>query len=265
MIISSLKNSKIQHLVKLRKKNIRLEYEEILIDDLKAIMEAFNHKIEIISAYISEPNQFTSDYSTCLKLLISKEVQIVSLPAKVFKKISYGDIETGIIVHAKTPEGRTLEDLSTSKGSLFIILDNLEKPGNIGAILRSCDAVNCTAVISYDQKTDLFNPNIIRASKGTCFSVPFINADFQEILTFIKNNQIDLYTLTPDGSNHYLKANFTGSAAILAGNEHLGVSKEWRSHSKTLFIPMLGTIDSLNVAQSVTILVYEALRQKISH
>jgi len=141
MIISSLNNSKIQHLVKLRKKNIRLKFKEILIDDLKAVIEALNHKIEIIAAYISPPQQVTSEYLKCIQLLELKKTPIHSLPMRVFKKISYGDIETGIILQAKTPEGSTLEDIFISKDSLIIILDNLEKPGNIGAILRSCDAV----------------------------------------------------------------------------------------------------------------------------
>jgi RNA methyltransferase, TrmH family len=256
MIISP-QNEHIKNLSRLRNKQAREKSGTILLDGKKIIQIAIESGIEIKSVYYSCPDN-EMDF---LKFLNKKQTPVFEVSKGVFSKISYGDIDTGFVAEAFVKE-KSLESFPKYSNPLYIILENLEKPGNIGAILRTADAIGVSGLIVCDPKTDLYNPNIIRASIGTCFTVPYVSAKLAELKKFIKDRHLTCFALTPRGEKKYLDCNFKRPSAIIAGNEHDGLSDGWLNDgTETVFIPMQGTADSLNVSVAVTVVVYEAFRQ----
>jgi TrmH family RNA methyltransferase len=157
----------------------------------------------------------------------------------------------------------SLADLKLKKNPFLLVAESIEKPGNLGTILRSSDAAGVDAVIVCDRKTDIHNPNVVRASIGTLFTVPVVEAGKEETLQFLKENNIASVAATPHASMEYSKADFTGAVAIVVGTEQYGLSDEWiRSAKIQVRIPMMGIADSLNVASATTILLYEVIRQR---
>ncbi|EKD27377.1 MAG: hypothetical protein ACD_79C00739G0016 [uncultured bacterium] len=260
-MITSLQNTNIKHIIKLKKKSERQALNESIIDGGKAIFTAIKFNVNILGIYyfISSEN---SENKHLIETANAKKIPLIEVSKQVFQKMSYGDIDEGFIAHIKT-ENMSLNELKIENNPLFIILENVEKPGNIGAILRTSDALKCSGVIVCDPLTDLYNPNIIRSSRGACFCVPYVSADKNEVKNFLKANNIQCVTLTPDGKNIYLDHNFKIPVAILAGNEHKGVSPDFKNEDiQTLYIPMLGEMDSLNVSVAITVVLYECFRQR---
>ena len=153
-------------------------------------------------------------------------------------------------------------ELLPKKNNLVIILDGVEKPGNIGAILRSCDAAKVDLIIINNQKCDLYNPNVIRSSLGTIFSQKIIIDNYESTYNFLKKNNLNVYATSLNGKKNIDKINYNKSCAVVVGSENLGISKFWDTKSDELIkIPMLGSIDSLNVSVSTAIVLYEINRQ----
>jgi TrmH family RNA methyltransferase len=181
---------------------------------------------------------------------------------KVYEKIAYRGSSEGIIGVYKTKE----EDLSSFKpqdNSTVIIVEGVEKPGNLGAILRSCEAFGIDALIVSDGKTDFYNPNVIRSSVGCLFGMKVFQADNQKTLKFLQENNFNIYTTIMDETAEDLyKRDFKEKSAVLFGTEHSGLSNFWIGKGKNTLIPMAGSIDSLNLSNAVAITCYEALRQK---
>ncbi|MDY0314804.1 MAG: RNA methyltransferase [Bacteroidales bacterium] len=193
-----------------------------------------------------------TEYDSAVKYELSREA---------FSKISYRESTGGVVVIAKAVYN-SLEDIKVKDKSLFIILESVEKPGNLGSIVRIADAAKIDAVIICDQLTDIYNPNVIRASLGCVFSVKIVNSDTENVLKWIKENNIVSYAAELNSSEFYHSCNFSNPSAIAFGTEAFGLSQKWiDSADKRIKIPMLGNIDSLNVANSVAIIVYEARRQ----
>lgn len=259
-MLTSPHNPKIAHLAQLRDKKKRVTSGETLLDGKKIIQMALDHNVNVKALYHLPPE--TAEDSAFLDSVRQRQVECQEVSVPVFKKICYGENESGFVALASVPEKR-LEELPRQPSALYVILDRLEKPGNIGAILRTSDALQASAVIACDPKTDLHNPNVIRASLGTCFSLPYLQTDAQTLLSFLKQREINCFALAPGAKTTYLDGDYRESTAFVAGNEHEGLSAAWTSDFvKKLSIPMRGAADSLNVSVALTVVLFEASRQR---
>jgi len=256
IIIKSTDNKKIKDLIKLQKASFRKKTKQFLIDGLRETIIAIESGVEIKEVFYCPeltnkkiPNNF-------------KKINVVEVSETVFKKITYKDNPDGFLALG-IRETKSLSDIILGKNPLVIILESLEKPGNIGAILRSAYAANIDAIILNNIQTDIFNPNVIRASEGQVFNNQVVSASISETVNWLKKHKIKSFAAATDKSNNYLKADFFGSSAIILGSEANGLSKEWlKLADSRIKIPMRKGIDSLNVSVSAAIIVFEALRQR---
>ncbi len=254
--ISSTQNPKIKRLLALQEKSSERRKSGLFVvegrRELQHCIEA-GYEIESIFKSASAADAADADF-------------IVS--PHVYERIAYRGSTEGVvaIVRAKP---HTLEDLLPSLtggvggGSLFIILESVEKPGNLGAVLRSADAAGATAVIVCDPLTDLYNPNLIRASIGACFTVPTVACSSEDCIRFLKAHGVQILTAQLQDSHLYYDTDMTGPTAIVMGTESTGLTDQWRQAADAhIRIPMLGRLDSLNVSVSAAILLFEAVRQR---
>jgi TrmH family RNA methyltransferase len=182
----------------------------------------------------------------------------------VFQKLAFGERAEGVLGVAAMPD-RALSDLSLPDCPLVAVLEGVEKPGNVGAVLRSGDAAGLSALIVADGRTDLYNPNAIRASLGTIFTLPVAAATAAETLDWLRQQGLAIFAARVDGSIPYTEADYRRPAALVLGSEAQGLSAVWAAHDVTpVRIPMLGAADSLNVAAAAAVLFYEAQRQRSS-
>jgi len=193
----------------------------------------------------------------------NRQIELIEVSKEVYKKIAFRSTTEGIVSIVKT-KNFTLNSIKfKNKNPLILIAEAPEKPGNIGALLRTADAANLDAVIIANPLTDMFNPNIIRSSVGCLFTNQIAVGSTDEIIQFLKNNNISSYAaaLHKDSKN-YLQQDFTQASAIIVGTEATGLSDKWMNFAKKIIIPMEGEIDSLNVSVSASILIFEAKRQR---
>lgn len=187
----------------------------------------------------------------------------VEVSRQVYEKIAYRATTEGVIGVFEEPL-KILSDLNVAENASLIIVEGIEKPGNLGAILRSCEAFGVDALIVTDPKTDFFNTNVIRSSVGCLFGMNFYSAGNEETLQFLEKNSINVFTTFMHGPKDPMQnKDFTGKTALLFGTEHSGLSNFWVGKGENVQIPMAGTIDSLNLSNAVAIGCYEILRQKI--
>lgn len=253
--ITSLKNEEIKNIIKLKKQRERKKQKLILIEGKHEISMAVDSGMEIIKLYHSP--EFASDENFFIN-----DAETVIIKKEVFKSLSQRENPDGYLAVAK-PKKIDFDSIMLSKSPLIIILENVEKPGNIGAVLRTADAVNADVVIVCDPKTDIYNPNVIRASLGTVFSNQVLTCTSKAAINFLKSKKIKIISATLKGKKIYTDTNLNQPLALVMGNEHSGVTTEWiRNSSELVKIPMLGKIDSLNVSVSTAIIIYEALRQR---
>jgi RNA methyltransferase, TrmH family len=197
-----------------------------------------------------------------LERLREESVPVLELSREAFARLSYGDRLDGVVAVAETPL-RTLNDLELAPDPLIAIIEGVEKPGNLGAILRTADGAGVNAVIVAESATDLFNPNIIRASLGTVFALPVVVASSGDVLAWLQERDIAIIAARVDGSVDYTAADYSGAIAIALGSEARGLSDPWGELARaSVRVPMLGVADSLNVSVTAAVLFYEALRQR---
>ena len=239
------------------KTKVRRQTGDFLIEGKRELMLAFqaNYKIEIIlfCPEICQENEL---------LQYLDNIEIVQITKEIFKKLTYRNTTEGVIAVAKS-KFLTFSDLKLSRNPLVLIAEGLEKPGNIGALLRTADAAKIDAVFIADNKGDLYNPNIIRSSIGCVFTNQIVIDSSDEIICFLKEHKIGIYCATLKNANTYNTLDYTKPTAIVVGNETTGLSKIWQdSASQNIIIPMEGKIDSMNVSVAAAILIYEAKRQR---
>lgn len=252
--IISLQNENIKRIVKLRKAGKRKKSDSIIIEGKKEIELALSSEMKIIEFYFCPEIAGAFDFNI-------GENKITEVSKAVFEKISYREAPDGYLAIAR-PRYLNLAEISLNKKPLILVLENVEKPGNLGALLRTALAAEIDLVIINDQQTDIYNPNVIRASRGAVFIVPVLNLSLEETKKFLKKNKIKSFAATGKAEKEYTEADFTNSSAIVLGTESKGLSKEWLASADELIkIPMKGGIDSLNVSVSGAIIIYEALRQ----
>ena len=187
---------------------------------------------------------------------------IIEIPESLYRKVAYRESTEGIIAEVECKE-RRLEDLELSERPLVMVLESVEKPGNLGAVLRSADAARADAVIVCDPLTDLYNPNLIRASLGGIFTVPTVAASSEETIAWLKARGIRILTAQLQDSSWYYDIDMTVGTALVMGTESTGLTDVWRRAADAhIRIPMLGRLDSLNVSVSAAILLFEAVRQR---
>ncbi|MBQ2338667.1 MAG: RNA methyltransferase, partial [Prevotella sp.] len=187
---------------------------------------------------------------------------VVSVTPQVYAKIAYRGTTEGIMATVRTPE-LSLEQLTLPDNPLIVVLESVEKPGNLGAVLRSADAAGVDAVIVCDPLTDLFNPNLIRSSVGAAFTVPTVVTTSEQCISFLQERGISILTAQLQDSHPYYHTDMRRPTAIVMGTEATGLTQQWRKAATAhIRIPMLGRIDSLNVSVSAAILMFEAVRQR---
>lgn len=196
-------------------------------------------------------------------LLISKNaVELIEISKEVYQKIAYRDTTEGVIAvaHAKS---FLLSDLQLSENPLILVVESIEKPGNLGAMLRTADAAHIDAVLVADPKTDLYNPNMVRSSVGCLFTNQIAVGTTDEIIDFLDANSISFYSATLQNSTSYHTQDYTLPTALVVGTEATGLTQKWRDRAtQNIIIPMQGEIDSMNVSVAAAILLFEAKRQR---
>lgn len=260
-IISSSQNPRIKNIQKLATKSRERKKQNLfIIEGARELSLAQQGNYNIQSVYHCPELFIKTDYPDVLKSLNPEILYEVS--ESVFEKIAYREKSDGILALA-TPKNHTLNDLQLQKNPFIIILESVEKPGNLGAILRTADAAQVDAVIVCDPLTDVYNPNVIRSSVGCLFTVPFAVADKQETLDFLKQNRIIGFAAELRAAQWYHETDFTQASAIIMGTEADGLTDFWLQNADArIKIPMRGKIDSLNVSVSTAILTFEAMRQR---
>ena len=195
---------------------------------------------------------------------LNPKLLLVQLPAFLYEKVAYRGSTEGVIGVMRSRE-LSLSDLAVNESPLIVVLEGVEKPGNLGAVLRSADAAGADAVLLCDPLTDLYNPNLIRSSIGAVFTVPVVCCTSADAIAWLKGRSIRIYTAQLQDSSLYYDCPMTGGTAIAIGTEATGLSKEWREAADAhIRIPMEGKLDSLNASVSAAILLYEAVRQRNS-
>lgn len=193
---------------------------------------------------------------------LNPRLGVVQIPAFLYEKVAYRGSTEGIIAEVHSVP-RSLEDLRLGESPLVMVLESVEKPGNLGAVLRSADAAGADAVIVCDPLTDIWNPNLIRSSVGAVFSVPVAVCTSADAIAFLKKRGIRILTAQLQDSEWYYDTDMTGATALVMGTESTGLTQAWRDSADAhIKIPMLGRLDSLNVSVSAAVLLYEAVRQR---
>lgn len=193
---------------------------------------------------------------------ISNTTELIEINKEVFQKLAYRDTTEGVLAIAKT-KSQQLSDLKLSDNPLILVAEATEKPGNIGALLRTADAANLDAVIIANPKSDLYNPNVVRSSVGCLFTNQIATGTTAEIIAFLKEKKINFYCATLQNSTAYHTQDYTTPTALVVGTEATGLTQEWRdAATQNIIIPMQGEIDSMNVSVAAAILIFEAKRQR---
>jgi TrmH family RNA methyltransferase len=264
--VTSAQNPKIKELLALQEKSRERRGKSLFVVEGK---REFGHCME--AGFIPETIFVCGEIlGSAEKKVVSEAVsanpdcRIVEVPASLYSKLAFREGTEGIVAEIRSKE-RSLESLELPENPLIVVLESVEKPGNLGAVLRSADAAGADAVIVCDPLTDLFNPNLIRASIGAVFTVPTVACTSAEAIKFLKDKGISILTAQLQDSSPYYDVDMKKGIAIVMGTESTGLSPVWRmSADAHIMIPMLGKLDSLNVSVSAAILLYEAVRQRQS-
>ncbi len=259
-IITSLSNPQVKSVVALRERKARESSGLTIVEGVREISAAVAAKVPVKELYVCR-EFFTNRGEEELIRMIPLPGW-VEVPKAVFEKISYGDRQEGVLAVC-APRVHQLKDLKLRNAPLVVVLESVEKPGNLGAVLRSCDGAGVDALFLCGQGADVYNPNVIRASTGTVFHIPVVVSDNETFSGYLKKLKIRAIAAVVQAKTVYTQADFKGGAAIVLGSEQNGLSDFWIKNSQAqVKIPMLGKADSLNVSTTAALLIYEALRQR---
>lgn len=263
-LITSTANPRIKAAARLRDRQGRNDQGRILIDGVREIHRALAAGIKLVELYYFPPLCTDHEHDLLLQQADRLAAELIEVSPAVMEKLAYGNRVEGLVAVATPPE-RKLTDLALPGEALVAIVEGVEKPGNLGAILRTADAAGVAALIVADGGTDLYNPNVIRASLGAIFTVPVCCATSAETLVWLRAGRFRMLAARVDGAQSYSAADFHGNVAIILGSEAYGLSDNWRAADiAPIQLPMLGQVDSLNLSATAAVLFYEALRQRQS-
>ena len=265
MEITSPSNPKLKHVVKLRTCSERERSGEMIVEGYRECRRALDGGYRPRAIFHCPDLYLKNEHERALvEECASRGAEVYSCSKTCFGKIAYKERPDGLLMVGPHVSVR-LRDLKLPENALVVVTEAIEKPGNLGTILRSADAAKVAAVIVCDRTTDVHNPNVVRASTGTMFSVPIAEATSDEALEFLKARGFRILAATPHAEKLHFEVDLTGNVAIALGAEQYGLSAKWMDGARLrVRIPMLGTADSLNVSSAATILVYEAVRQRIA-
>lgn len=256
--ITSVKNTRIKNFQHLQKARERKEQNVFIIEGIKEIEKVVKSGYRFKSVYFC-PAIISSE---AVLALIPSATDFFETSKEVYDKIAYRE-NSGGIVALVTPRSHQLNELQLPKTPLILVLESVEKPGNLGALLRTADAAGVDAVIVCDPQTDVYNPNAIRSSIGCVFTVPIAVSDSQETITWLQENNVNIYCTYLQAAKPYHQTDFTLSSAIVMGTEATGITKQWvDAATHNIIIPMQGAADSLNVSTAAAVVIFEACRQR---
>jgi RNA methyltransferase, TrmH family len=257
--IMSLQNERVKFAVSLQNRRDRDKAGLFLIEGYRELKRAVDAGRKIQTVFVC-PELFLGKNEE--ELIRACKALVLECSKEVFAKMSYRDRPDGMLAIA--PQHHLdLEDLVLKENPFLLVAESIEKPGNLGSILRSSDAAGVDGVIVCDRTTDIHNPNVVRSSIGTLFTVPVLEADGMSTLSFLKKNKIALVAATPHAKQEFTQVDLTVPLAIVVGTEQYGLSENWMNQADiAVRIPMCGVADSLNVASATTLLLYEVLRQR---
>ena len=260
--ITSFSNPKIKDVARLRERRERTKSGLTVIEGIREVAAAIKAGVEITEVFICPSLYEGQAQGDVEKILEGSKAEVSEVSREVFEKICFGDRSEGILVLGRA-KVKTFKDLKAKKNPLLMLIESVEKPGNLGAILRTCDAAGTDALLVCDPATDIYNPNVIRASLGTVFSVDVIAGSREDISAFFKNNRIRIVAATPSGNKNYTSLDFRAGTVLALGSEMNGLSEFWlKTADERAFIPMKGQADSLNTSVAAALMAYEAIRQR---
>ncbi len=260
--ITSPKNPRVKKAIRLRSGRQRRKRRQILIEGVRELRSALAAGVVLDEVFVGREFCNTPEHHEVLATLDKRCDSLWHITADVYERMSFGNRTEGFLAVARTPE-RKLDQLVLPAAPLVAVLAGLEKPGNIGAVVRSADAARLDAVIVAGRGTDPFNPAAIRASLGAVFTLPLVVAKNSETLAWLRSRQLRIYTARVGEGITYTDANFRDGAAIVLGSEAFGLDRRWSGDDvQPISLPMHGVVDSLNVSVTAAVLFYEALRQR---
>lgn len=253
--ITSTANPRFRSTLRLRQGRVRRRERRFLVDGRREISRAAAAGFELCELYVPAP-------AALPEWLAGRPELLIELPPEMLDQLAYGDRNEGAVAVFRTPE-LSLDRLPAAPTPLVVVLDRVEKPGNIGAVFRSADAAGATAILLSDCAGDLFNPNLIRASLGTVFSVPAAQAGADDVRRWLRDQGVRIAATRVDAEHTLWDTDWTRPAAIVIGNEAEGLGPDWSGDDMHgVRIPMAGAADSLNASITAAVCLYEALRQR---
>jgi TrmH family RNA methyltransferase len=260
--IESPTNPRIRAVVRLRDRRERDATGLTIVDGAREIARAVAAGARFVEAYVCPPLLRSADARAAEAALHSTGVPRIEVPEVVLAKLAFGDRAEGLVAVVRFP-GTALADLRLPADPLVVVVEGLEKPGNLGAILRSVDGAGADALITADARTDLFNPNAIRASLGTIFRVPLAAGTTTEVLAWLRGSGLRIVVARVDAERLHTETDLTGPLALVLGSEAEGLAAGWSGPDlEAVRLPMHGLADSLNVSVAAAVLLYEARRQR---
>lgn len=261
--IQSRQNDQIKNLVKLRARKYRDRQERFLVEGMRELSHALSSTYTLDTIYYC-PEHFPTDRHTQFihEIRSQQKAELIRVSEEAFTKATYRESPDGVIAVARQ-QAHTINELKLQTNPLLLILEGIEKPGNLGAVLRSADGAGADAVILVDCQLDLYNPNAIRASQGMLFSVPVACTKQTYLNSWLSQHAVQCIATTPNASNMHWDVDYTRPTALLFGSESGGLSDYWLGQAtQRIRIPMSGKADSLNVSAATAICLYEARRQR---
>lgn len=261
-LLTSTANPRVRSAAALRERRERDRTGLTLVDGARELRRALEAGVRVKEAFVCEPLLAGVDARVVLDLLRATQADVQPVSEPVFEKLAFGERAEGVVAVVATP-ALDLAGLTLPDDPLVVVVEGIEKPGNIGAILRSADGAGADALIVAGPRTDPFNPNAIRASAGTIFSLPQAAAPTADVVAWLRDRGLRIVAARVDADRLHTDADLTGPLAVIVGSEAHGLSAAWNGPDVTAVrLPMLGRADSLNVSVSAAVLLYEARRQR---
>ena len=261
-VLTSLANPRVKAAGALRDRRERDRTGLTLVDGARELRRALDAGVEVVEAFVCEPLLAGPDAPAALDALQARRIDVQRTSEAVFTKLAFGDRAEGLLAVIRIPS-TALADLTLPDNPLVAVIERVEKPGNVGAVLRSADGAGIDAVVAASPRTDLFNPNAIRASAGTVFHVPIAAAPSVEVLAWLRQRGSRIVAARVDADPLYTETDLRGPLAIVLGAEVEGLTDAWSGDDiESVRLPMLGAADSLNVSVSAAVFFYEARRQR---
>jgi len=262
--ITSPSNPRVKAVVRLRDRRERETSGLTIVDGIRELSRALEAGVEVVEAFVADAFVRAGD-SQALRDRLEAGGVVTDVSSAAIERLAFGDRTDGIVAVVRMPRP-TLEDIvlpARPRAALVAVIEGVEKPGNLGAILRSADGAGLDAVVVADARTDVGNPNVIRASLGTVFARPVVAASTAETIAWLSANGVAAVAARVDGDQAYTSVDLTRPVAIVLGSEADGLSDAWsRVEVEAVRLPMLGRADSLNLSAAAAVLFYEAVRQR---